>query len=136
VHFGIIEIGPPLPSQTFVRGNKLYSITQSKMTLANARLEATAKNGILVAIDDDTENSWLHSTFGTTYYFTGLTDQIVEGQFRWSDGSSPIYSNFELGEPNDIDGAQDAVLFAGPSGRWYDWSDNFLAYAIIEKSLI
>ncbi len=135
LHLGIIEIGPPLPSQFFYYNGKVYGLTQTKTTLANARQEALSKNGDLVKIDEATENDWLMLTFGPSHYFVGLNDQLVEGQFRWADGTAATFANFATGEPNDTLGNQDAVIFAGTIGRWYDWSATFLAYAIIEYPL-
>lgn len=132
LHFGIIEIGPPLPNQFFYFDGKVYGLTQTAMTWQNARNEALLKGGDLVQIDSASENQWLLSAFGGGHYFVGLNDAAAEGTFRWTDNSAPAYLNFVVGEPNDSDGTQDAVILSGLSGQWYDWSANYLAYAIIE----
>lgn len=135
LRFGIIEIGPPLVNQFFHYNGKLYGLTQTETTFFDARIEAASKNGNLVKVEDAAENSWLSATFGPRHYFIGLSDQLIEGQFRWHDGTNSVFTNFETGEPNDLDGLQDGVIFSGATGRWYDWSAAFLAYAIIEYAL-
>lgn len=132
LRFGIIEIGPPLPDQFFYFGGKVYGLTQSPISWLAARQEAISKGGDLVRIDSATENDWLRTTFSARHYFIGLNDRAVEGQFRWADGSQGSFTNFESGDPNDVDGTQDAVLFSGVTGRWFDWSLDYMAYAIIE----
>lgn len=129
---GIIEIGPPLPHQLFQYEEHFYSVTSAPTTHALAGSEASALGGYLVTIDEVAENEWLKETFGPRHYFVGLNDQVAETQFRWSDGSSAVFTNFEMGEPNDTDGFQDAVIFSGVNGKWFDWSAGFFAYAIIE----
>lgn len=135
LRWGIIEIGPPMPDALFQFGGKRYGLTQAEMTWVNARMEAITKGGSLVRIDDATENDWLQGTFGGRHFFIGLNDLSIESDFRWADNSIATYTQFELGEPNDVDGQQDGVIFCGGSGHWYDWSATFLAYAIIEYEI-
>ncbi len=135
LRFAIIEIGNPLPSQFFYFNGKVYGLTQNPLTWQTARQEALSKGGDLVKIDNAAENDWLRQTFGPRNYFIGLNDQLVEGSFRWADDSQMPYTNFETGEPNDGEGNQDAAIFAGASGRWFDWSAAYLAYAIIEYTI-
>lgn len=54
----------------------------------------------------------------------GLSDLLVENQYAWSDGLSPVlYTNWNDGEPNNMGGAEHCVTITHnvvSSGRWND----------------
>ncbi|XP_066302790.1 fibulin-1-like [Branchiostoma lanceolatum] len=63
-----------------------------------------------MAIDAGRESCWI-----------GCTDRQREGVWRWSDGSSLGYSNWDPGEPNDCCGGEDCGEMKKDSG--FIWND-------------
>eukprot|EP01084_Bolivina_argentea_P030534 56550_1 len=58
----------------------------------------------------------------------GLTDEIEEGKFRWTDGSSYGYSNWHPNEPND-QGGEDCGQIRGGDNMWNDMPcTNYLTF--------
>ena len=56
--------------------------------------------------------------------FIGLTDEVTENTFVWSDGSPLTFANWHSGEPNNGSGryAEDCAVIAGsrPGKQWDD----------------
>ncbi|XP_022801550.1 alpha-N-acetylgalactosamine-specific lectin-like isoform X3 [Stylophora pistillata] len=44
--------------------------------------------------------------------WTGLSDKMEEGEFVWTDGSTPEYTNWAAEQPNDEDDQQDCAEIA------------------------
>ena len=67
-----------------------------------------------------------------------------EGQFKWADGSAPVYTNWAPGEPNDSKtvGGEDCTVINWKGDKWNDvkctsnkWSEGFVCSAeVIPKS--
>ena len=103
-------------------GGSFYSLTPEALEWHEAENAARETGGHLVAIESAEENDWLVATFGgDTLFWIGLTDEAVEGTYRWTSGREMGYSNWSPGEPNDEYGREDYVFmnFAEP-GLWND----------------
>ena len=59
-----------------------------------------------------------------TYYWMGLTDDMVKGVWRWkSSGLQATFTDWVPGEPNNQDGIEDCANFRmDRGGRWNDIS--------------
>ena len=58
------------------------------------------------------------------YWFIGLTDNVVEGDWVWVNSKSPLrvtYRKWRAGEPND-DGVQNCAILVPPTSNWDDVS--------------
>jgi hypothetical protein len=111
---------------TFEYKGNTYLLTSKAQTWTEAQAEAVRLGGNLVAINDWQEESWLHQTFGwNEIYWTGLTDQVQEGSWKWSSGEAVTYTNWAPGEPNNSAADQDYASFnAGAgAGKWDDAGD-------------
>ena len=78
--------------------------------------------GELARIDNAKQDAFVRALAGKSRAFIGLTDRIVEGKFKWEDGTSPVYTNWYPGEPNDlkkIDG-EDCVIINWHGEKWND----------------
>jgi hypothetical protein len=96
-----------------------YLYVGDGMTWADAEEYAVSLGGHLVTINDAAENDWLIATFGTQYWM-GMNDIAVEGTWVWASGEPVTYTNWHVGEPNDI-GGEDGGVVSGPFfGQWND----------------
>ncbi|MCP3919374.1 MAG: hypothetical protein GY711_27875 [bacterium] len=85
-----------------------------------AEEQAVLWGGHLATVRDDLENTFVVDNFtqgGPPWI--GYTDQAVEGTFVWSSGETPGFEHWRVGQPDDLDGADWAVVGLGV-GRWRD----------------
>ena len=94
--------------------------------------------GELARIDNAKQEKLASSLAGKSRAFIGLTDVIKEGHFKWADGTTPRYTNFAPGEPNDSNtvGGEDCVVLNWKGDKWNDvkctsnqWSEGFVCSA-------
>ena len=106
--------------------------------------------GHLTTIDDDTENSWVEDTFGNwggtgREMWIGLTDELVEGEWRWADGRSSTNRHWGPGQPDNYGGwegapGEDYAHFWIPDGSglylgtWNDAPGYLSHFGVIEIS--
>ena len=104
------------------------------------QMQANCKRagGELARIDNAKQDALVHLLAGKSRAFIGLTDTIKEGQFKWSDGTTPRYTNWAPGEPNDAKtvGGEDCVVVNWKGDKWNDvkcnsnqWSEGFVCSA-------
>jgi len=100
------------------RGTNYY-LSRTKATWPYARTGATNIGGFLARIESSEENAFLASRLPVSSAYIGLSDEAQEGTFRWTDGSSPSYTNWYPRQPNDYKGNQDYVELL-QNGLWND----------------
>ena len=103
----------------------------------DANAYAQSIGGRLAKIDSQAENDFLLNHWGSATYgdhievgnlWIGLNDQAEEGKFTWTDGSTPGFTNWAPGEPNNhLSGvlgehyaAIIAALLDSDRGKWND----------------
>ncbi|HEU0030339.1 MAG TPA: C-type lectin domain-containing protein [Kofleriaceae bacterium] len=76
----------------------------------------------LATIRSASENTTADSLIGGNDVFIGLNDIVAEGQYRWPDGSAPVFTNYRSGEPNNGGGggSEDCTLLEGSRGGTWD----------------
>ncbi|KAA8584470.1 hypothetical protein FQN60_008255 [Etheostoma spectabile] len=97
-----------------------------KANWSYARNWCKDQGGELAVIDDQYENdfvsSYLRDLKGPTWI--GLSDLLLENQYAWSDGVSPVlYTNWNDKEPNNAGGTEHCVAMGHShlvSGKWND----------------
>jgi len=92
--------------------------------------QAVALGAHLVTINDQAENDWVVNSFlGDDVLWIGYTDKDQEGSFKWVSGESSIYTNWDVGEPNNCCGGENYVHLWGKNwafsglrvyGTWND----------------
>jgi len=92
----------------------------------------------LAIIEDSTEDAWVSNQFYTgQHHWFGLFQDLTDPQYseahggwKWVDGSTLQYSNWEVGEPNNSSGYQDFGLLYS-HGNWDDHWNTPSPYAAI-----
>jgi hypothetical protein len=107
-------------------GSKYYcsSTSSNTWTQAKAAALATGMGGYLVIINNAGENEFVRSNIMANTVWLGLTDAAVEGAFKWVDGTTPTYTNWAAGEPNNLSVNNctnaDYAILDKTSGQWKD----------------
>ncbi|XP_068430349.1 uncharacterized protein [Clinocottus analis] len=97
-----------------------------KANWSYARSWCREQGGDLAVIDNQYENDFVSSYLRDLELPTwiGLSDLLLENQYAWSDGVSPVlYTNWNEKEPNNAGGAEHCVAMSHGhlmSGRWND----------------
>ena len=106
-------------NQQNYNGHSYYRSTGSA-TWTTARTNCSNMSGHLVTITSSGEQSFLYGLWPSGWI--GLTDEVVEGTWRWVTGETYSYTNWNSGEPNNS-GNEDYVQFVS-NGRWNDLNNN------------
>ncbi|MEQ2275125.1 hypothetical protein XENORESO_021066 [Xenotaenia resolanae] len=97
-----------------------------KANWSHARSWCKDQGGELAIIDNQYENDFVASYLKDLELPTwiGLSDLLVENQYAWSDGFSPVlYTNWNEHEPNNAGGAEHCVALTHgthTTGKWND----------------
>jgi len=87
-----------------------------------AEADARQQGGTMAIINSQAENDLIQENSGIVYI--GLTDESQEGTFRWVDGSSPTYTNFQVDATNTNN--LDYMAINPWDGSWA-YYDNFVS---------
>ena len=118
-------------SQQNYNGHSYYRSTGSAFW-TDARQACANMGGYLVTVTSAAENNFIFNLWPSGWI--GLTDEVVEGQWRWVTGEPYSYSSWNPGEPNNA-GNEDYVQFVG-AGRWNDLPNNQALPYVIEFDYI
>lgn len=80
----------------------------------------------LVVINTQEEQEFLfHAKPEKREFYIGLTDQVVENQWKWVDGTPLIksLSFWDIGEPNNIATVEDCATIRDSSNPRRNWND-------------
>ncbi len=108
-----------------------YMLVEQRMTWHNAKAYAESLGGYLACVSSEEENSFLFST-APSHCWIGATDEVVEGDWHWIDGSPWSYTNWGVGEPNNSGNEDYAAITYSCGGCWNDAPSTSIAYSIIE----
>lgn len=118
-------------SQQNYNGHSYYRSTGSAFW-TDARTACANMGGHLVTVTSAAENNFIFNLWPSGWI--GLTDEVVEGQWRWVTGEAYSYSSWNPGEPNNA-GNEDYVQFVG-GGKWNDLPNNYALPYVIEFEYI
>jgi hypothetical protein len=112
-------------SQNNFNGHSYYRSTGS-MTWTDAKQACINMGGHLVTSTTLAENNFLFGLWPNGWI--GLTDEAVEGQWRWVTGEPYSWSYWNGGEPNNSNN-EDYIQFVG-GGKWNDLPNVSLPYVL------
>jgi hypothetical protein len=116
---------PGFTSQQNYNGHSYYRSTGS-MTWTDARQACLNMGGHLVTVTTPAENNFIFNLWPSGWI--GLSDEAVEGQWRWVTGEPYTWGNWNPGEPNNA-GNEDYIQFVG-NGQWNDLPNVSLPYVL------
>ncbi|CAH1248684.1 CSMD1 [Branchiostoma lanceolatum] len=101
---------------------KCYIMSDTRGTFVDAETKCAEEGGILATVKDQQVQDFLVQLLSVSNkdVWIGLTDQDVEGQFVWADGTPLVYSNWAPGEPNGDDTTNCVHLWPLANFRWHD----------------
>jgi hypothetical protein len=108
-----------LSGLTVFNGHR-YARTSVPMNWAHANALANMLGGHLVKIEDAAEQAFLEAAYpvATAAFWIGLNDLANEGSFRWTDGTTPGFTAWSPGEPNNA--GNENCTHMNSSGKWND----------------
>ena len=116
---------PGFTSQQNYNGHSYYRST-GYMTWTDARQACANMGGHLVTVTTPAENNFIFNLWPNGWI--GLTDEVVEGQWRWVTGEPFTWANWNGGEPNNSNN-EDYIQFVG-NGKWNDLPNTSLPYVL------
>lgn len=107
----------------------IYYVCAQELTWADARAACQALRGDLAIVTDADEHDFLSDQlpFPILRAWIGLTDELLEAEFMWIDGTPLVTSFWANGEPNDSETnnqgpANCVAMSTDVAGRWRDQS--------------
>ncbi|XP_057565343.1 C-type lectin domain family 17, member A [Hippopotamus amphibius kiboko] len=111
---------------------KCYYFSPSTKSWEEARKFCQENYSHLVIISNFAEQNFVAKAHGSPrVYWLGLNDRILEGDWRWLDGSPITLSFWDPEEPNNIDEEDCGSMNKG--GTWNDLSCDKTTYWICER---
>ncbi|HEY5926824.1 MAG TPA: C-type lectin domain-containing protein [Kofleriaceae bacterium] len=92
-------------------------------TEARERCGSLGGGTMLATVQTAGENQLILSLIGMSTAFLGGNDELVEGSFKWDDGTDVVLANWNMGEPNNGTGLfeEDCIVIHGMfAGKWDD----------------
>jgi len=97
-------------------------------------------NLYMATISSEQENNFIQNSFDTTIWnlnsvWIGLTDEIEEDNWQWVNGEELIYTNWNIGEPNNAGGNEHYVELNRYNGYWNDLPNYYSRAFVIELEI-
>ncbi|XP_027709974.1 C-type lectin domain family 4 member E [Vombatus ursinus] len=133
---GIIRTCCPLKWKRFQ--SSCYFFSKDTMTWTASLKACESMGANLVVINTQEEQNFLfRAKPSQREFYIGLTDQVVDNQWQWVDGTpfNKSLSFWDIGEPNNIAGLEDCVTIRDSSNANHNWNDMtcfFKMYRICE----
>ena len=129
------------PSQILTRGNTQFQIIEGNFTWTEAKLDAEARGGRLAVLNTqekiDAANEYLLSLSTWNNAYIGLTDEEVEGSWKWVTGELLTVDNWNSGEPNGSTNENYGQIIGSYHSSRLLWNDSRItsAYSYILEAI-
>ncbi|CAL9682123.1 unnamed protein product [Knipowitschia caucasica] len=102
--------------------SKCYFFSTDVKTWDEANVFCERQQSHLTSVQDIHEQLWLRTQVGTEIFWMGLTDQITEGVWEWTDGTTYLeyFSHWMSGQPDNWEDEDCGQILGGSFGRWND----------------
>jgi hypothetical protein len=122
-----------------------YEAVDTVLSWPDINSLAATRGGYVVTITSAAEQAFVFANFGGARRWIGLTDEATEGTFQWVTGEPVVYTNWDVGEPNNSNngGASAGEDFSElrGNGTWNDipavlGGSPFLIQGVIEYDAV
>ncbi|XP_060097023.1 mannose-binding protein-like [Heteronotia binoei] len=115
-------------------GQKTFFSTRHHDTFNNGRALCAKAEAAMAGPKNAAENAALHELTkrDSKYAFLAITDTQTEGKFVYANGAPLSYTNWNEGEPNDGNRAEDCATILAENGRWNDLNCDHKSLIICE----
>ena len=120
--------GVTCTGQTY--NNSCYKAYSFKYNYSGAQAYCEDQGGYLVKITSYSENTFVRSMI-SGHIWIGANDISSEGSFKWPDGGSLVFSNWDSGEPNNNKNKEDCGEMYN-DGTWNDATCTDTQYFVCE----
>uniref|UniRef100_A0A8C5ZN53 C-type lectin domain family 4 member E n=1 Tax=Marmota marmota marmota TaxID=9994 RepID=A0A8C5ZN53_MARMA len=103
-----------------------YFFSTNTMSWLSSSRNCSGMGAHLVVINTQEEQEFLyHAKPKKREFFIGLTDQVVEGEWQWVDGTpfTKSLSFWDAGEPNNLITLEDCATIRDSSNARQNWND-------------
>ena len=126
------------PVNNPANGHDYYLLTPSSWS--NAEAEAEDLGGTLAVIHDAGEQDWIFSRFGhyggeERHLWIGLHRKVAGGPFVWVNNDPVNYTNWYIGEPNNVNNLEDCAVIRADAplpGTWNDLDEPRAIWSVVE----
>ncbi|KAB0385117.1 hypothetical protein FD755_000073 [Muntiacus reevesi] len=103
-----------------------YFFSVNTMSWTASLKNCSSMGAHLVVINTQEEQEFLHHAKPRNKeFYIGLTDQVIEGQWKWVDGTplTKSLSFWDAGEPNNLVTLEDCATIRDSSNPRQNWND-------------
>ncbi|KAG9356091.1 hypothetical protein JZ751_000935 [Albula glossodonta] len=107
-------------------GDRCFMYTAAKKDWSDAELNCLSHGGNLASVHSDDEWRFIKALVkkndpNENRFWIGMTDSSNEGKWLWSDGSKPVFTKWNRGEPNNAGLVEDCA--EGNYAKSDGWND-------------
>ncbi len=114
----------------FFQTSHIYEFVDKKMTWNEAKTYCESRGGYLLSVTSPEEQKYIYSKYlvpnSTPECWLGASDEVKEGEWKWTSGEAWSYTNWSTNEPNGETRENYALFFA--NGTWNDGSKGVLPF--------
>ncbi|XP_065938597.1 snaclec rhinocetin subunit beta-like [Magallana gigas] len=120
-------------------GGHCYLYRETGMSWTDAKRDCQIRNGHLVIIETEEENTWLKEAFlpllehDICNLWIGASDEYQDGVFRWLNNKTMIPGLWNLGDPTNF--ASEGGVMLCTNGLWIDGGYSDTNNFVCEKEL-
>ena len=113
-------------------GSNYYCSAHNSYTWQESNTLAQQNGGHLVVINDQDENDFIQNAIMASSAWIGFTDEFSEDNFTWVNGDAVNYTNWQDGQPNNLNNIEHYTRIKKYSGEWTDRKNNVYYEFVME----